>query len=1282
MFSLATTFHPLRALTLCKQCILAALVLLALSVSHPVKAATTSLGDQPSGTMANIPANVLFTPSVEFPTAISVAHLGAYTKTKTYVGYFDPYKCYDYDGTVTSPWGGNNYFTPFGYTIGVTASSKTASGSDHECSGHWSGNFLNWATMQTIDPFRMAMTGGDRLIDSPTLTVLQKAVASAQGSTSNFPDLWISSATVPTVTPYTSAAYGSGFFMHVWGRGREMSFGNSSGNANLAANNALATHVRVAVRVCDTSTFTVTGGTRNKREDNCVAYGSNFKPEGLIQANYLKMRFGVVSYLNEANVLRDGGVLRARMKDVGPTKTVPGSIPVSNVLSGSNRLSQEWSSVDGTFFTNPDPDDASATGVSNSGVINYINKFGSNNGSYMTYDNVSELYYAGLRYFRNKGNVPEWTNGATAAAKDGFPVLTSWNDPIQYSCQQNFIIGIGDVNTHRDKNVPGATRTSNEPTKPAAVVADTGFDAAAWTNLISSWENTHYTVASGGDGTTIPSPLANANPGATDAAYYIAGMAFWAHTQDIRSAPTDFVGKQTVSTYWIDVLEYQSYHPKNQYWLAAKYGGFFDNNKDGNPNNAVPATCCAPAVATEWRTTGNTFTTGGTTYQLPDNYFVASEPDKLVSGLTAAFSSILAVTGSAAGVGVSASNLQAGSNGSMVFSVFYDSGDWSGNVKANEISSINLATGGVTFNLDWDAQIKLDALVAGSGWQSGNARKVVFGKWVSTTFSAAPFITGNLTAGQTTSLTATGQPIADIVNYLRGDKSKEVTAGTLRKRNHILGDVVSAEAVYVGVPQFLYGDSYNPGYSAFKTSVNSRTPMVYIGANDGMLHAFEGSDSPVTGGVEKWAYIPSFVIDGPNGTPATDGLVALTNPSFSHHYYVNATPETGDVYFSGAGSWRTILVGGLGKGGKGYYAIDVTNPTAMNSETAVAGKVLWEFKDADMGYSFGKPLIVKTKKWGWVVLLTSGYNNTTGTNPGIGFLYVVKAETGALLQKISTGVGSAVTPSGLVHIAGMFPNLLDGNVSEVYGADLLGNLWRFDFTSASASVPTPKNIFTAMVAGVPQAITSPPVVAIDPTTLARYVAFGTGRFLNGSDTFLNQQQTMYVVRDGSLYAPYATPPNALTFPTGRSNMSAVTNLTSGFSFNTSLPMGWYYDLTDVAGTSPNISTERIIIEPAYFEGRLAWASVTPADDICSPNGTSRLYEVNIVNGQTTLLDTSGNKIQFASYMQQINQVKYFNAGGRRVIGTSDSSGTFDIGNTLPALMTPTIFNWREIVPTQ
>ena len=174
--------------------------------------------------------------------------------------------------------------------------------------------------------------------------------------------------------------------------------------------------------------------------------------------------------------------------------------------------------------------------------------------------------------------------------------------------------------------------------------------------------------------------------------------------------------------------------------------------------------------------------------------------------------------------------------------------------------------------------------------------------------------------------------------------------------------------------------------------------MVYAGANDGMLHGFVG-----TTGTEQFAYVPSAVFQGPNGTPQVDGLAALGNPNYTHHYYVDATPYAFDIDLATRAAaqatgpnWHTLLIGGLGKGGKSFYAIDVTDPASMNSEAAVAANVLWEFTDSTMGYSFGAPVVVKTAKYGWVVALTSGYDNSDG----YGYLYFVNPSTGALLEKV------------------------------------------------------------------------------------------------------------------------------------------------------------------------------------------------------------------------------------------------------------------------------------------
>ena len=145
-------------------------LLLGLGAWGPTLAQTTTLADQPVFAGADVPGNLALALSVEFPTAISVANIGNYADASTYLGYFDPSKCYTYMYNTTTP--ASSYFQP----------SSPATGANlHQCSGLWSGNFMNWASMQTIDPFRWALSGGFRSEDD-TSTVLEKAWGSAQGS--------------------------------------------------------------------------------------------------------------------------------------------------------------------------------------------------------------------------------------------------------------------------------------------------------------------------------------------------------------------------------------------------------------------------------------------------------------------------------------------------------------------------------------------------------------------------------------------------------------------------------------------------------------------------------------------------------------------------------------------------------------------------------------------------------------------------------------------------------------------------------------------------------------------------------------------------------------------------------------------------------------------------------------------------------------------------------------------------------------------------------------------
>ncbi|HWT28454.1 MAG TPA: hypothetical protein VN084_02995, partial [Methylophilaceae bacterium] len=530
------------------------LFLVAASLFSQTSFAQLRLADQPVFTSVSIPGNLALTLSVEFPTAVSVAHpTRTYSSTNNYLGYFDPAKCYKY--RYVSDSADDNYFYP------------TRLATNRKCSGEWSGNFLNWASMQTIDPFRWALTGGYRWIDTPELTVLEKAWSGGQGSaSSNFPNSTTTGSEIAGATPFTGAA---SFGTSILGWGNKMRFmAVASGSPSYSGT---ATHfsgtaslaklyeVYVRVKVCDSSV--------GLEADKCVAYSNgNYKPEGLMQKYANKIRYSTFGYLasddgGDTNLKRDGGVLRAAQRFIGPTQPVPGSSDIPNPLT------PEWDSSTGVMTRNPNAADATASSTTtvpivDSGVMNYLNKFGEINRTvYKRYDPVSELYYAALRYFRNLGNVPAWSSmdGVTDAVRktmmDGFPVITQWKDPIQYSCQRNFILGIGDVNTHADRNLPGATTGSKEPAMPPEVFADT-VNAVDWTNKVGTLQGL----------TNLGTTLIPSN----DAGYLMAGLAYYANTTDIRP---DLEGKQTIKTYWLDVLE-GGYKTNRQFYLAAKYGGF------------------------------------------------------------------------------------------------------------------------------------------------------------------------------------------------------------------------------------------------------------------------------------------------------------------------------------------------------------------------------------------------------------------------------------------------------------------------------------------------------------------------------------------------------------------------------------------------------------------------------------------------------------------------------------------------------------------------------------
>ena len=232
--------------------------------------------------------------------------------------------------------------------------------------------------------------------------------------------------------------------------------------------------------------------------------------------------------------------------------------------------------------------------------------------------------------------------------------------------------------------------------------------------------------------------------------------------------------------------------------------------------------------------------------------------------------------------------------------------------------------------------------------------------------------------------------------------------------------------------------------------------MVYVGTNAGMLHAVYGSLTGANAGREVFAYVPGALYAGPSGTPQTNGLAALGNPTFTHYNFVDATPVAADVDFGktvgGSGSnWRTILVGGPGQG-RHAASTRWTSPTRVESMSQPATrKPRWRprccgsSRDPDLGFTYGEPAIVKTRKYGWVVIFGSGYNNADGK----GYFFIVNPRNGRLLEKIGTGVGSVADPAGMAHVQAFLLDRTDGTADTVYAGDLHGNLWRLDLTATS-----------------------------------------------------------------------------------------------------------------------------------------------------------------------------------------------------------------------------------------
>jgi type IV pilus assembly protein PilY1 len=518
-----------------------------------------------------------------------------------------------------------------------------------------------------------------------------------------------------------------------------------------------------------------------------------------------------------------------------------------------------------------------------------------------------------------------------------------------------------------------------------------------------------------------------------------------------------------------------------------------------------------------------------------------------------------------------------------------------------------------------------------------------------------PFRWANMTAAMQTELNKNGQGIADAagseqgqarLEYLRGSAANEGTGNNYRARSGgKVGDIVDSAPAFVGAPAFNYPDNLETAaYSSFRTARQLRTPMVYVGGNDGMLHGFDANS-----GQEKIAYVPRVVYPD---------LTRLTASPYSHRFFVDGSPTVGDAFYGGA--WHTALVGGLRKGGQGIYALDVTDPTKFDESGANAALIaMWEFtdaNDADLGYSYSRPAIVRMKNGKWAAVFGNGYNNTeadgNASSTGNAVLYVVDMETGSVIKKIDTGVGTSADPTGTSRANGLAtpaPVDVDGDrvIDYIYAGDLFGELWKFDVNNSD-----PANwgiayggspLYVAKDAsGVPQPITSRPEVGLHPVFKTGsvffanggyMVYFGTGKYIetNDNDTSGAQTQSFYGVWD----------PDRSTLPPSldrdhllqQSINGQVMTTIGGLDFDVRLvsdntivwrddplvdsggDMGWFMDLIDLGATPLDNEGERQVTEPILRpDGRIVFTTLIPSGTTCVFGGSGFLMELDATDG--------------------------------------------------------------------
>jgi type IV pilus assembly protein PilY1 len=553
----------------------------------------------------------------------------------------------------------------------------------------------------------------------------------------------------------------------------------------------------------------------------------------------------------------------------------------------------------------------------------------------------------------------------------------------------------------------------------------------------------------------------------------------------------------------------------------------------------------------------------------PDTYFLVQNPTKLRAALRRVFNNIYERSAAAGNI---AANSTSFTSETAVYQSVFNSGNWSGDLIAYPITR-----NGVNFTPYWRAAEKIPS----------HTDRKIFTRFDNT---GVAFTTA-MDSEHKAVIDATTDTQNATINFIRGDRNTEIqNGGTLRNRSTgVLGDIINSSPFYL-----------------------KANNTVFVSSNSGMLHAFNAKT-----GVERFAYIPST---------ALPHLKKLTEPSYTHRFFVD-----GEIVVSQRNQTdnKNLLFGFLGRGGKGFFALDVTNPDAFG-----ASNVLWEVggSDADMGYVLGRPQIAKVRTGvntqATVVVFGNGYNSTS--NKAALFFYNTD---GTLFKKLSTEVGAPDNPNGMAT-----PSLLTdeyGFLTTVYGGDLHGNVWKFDVSdmdkSKWASAIKVGDTAVPLITirdkeGNVQPITAPVTTFInplfsDPNFGKRFVFFGTGMYLAPEHTGNKSVQTMYgIIDDGSSTTGRSQLVERTITAEGVFAERGVRTFSNAVENDMNNKRGWYMDWLTAEGGEIG---ERVINSAELilgFKPVLVVSSIIPLEDPCTPGGKGYINVLNPFSGGSVFTD--------------------------------------------------------------